>query len=179
MSICKTYLAGLFLLPLVATILPPIALAEGPGLGQPLDEAEIPFYARYVLPDGSGLPAGSGTAAQGREIYQANCGSCHGETGSEGPITPPVGPNETYPNSAGQHWPYATALFDYIRRAMPFNAPKSLSDDEVYAVTAFILHRNGLLDEAEALSADNLPAIEMPNRDNFIDLWARQAETPY
>jgi cytochrome c len=175
----RTYLAGLFLLPLFAATSPTIARADGPGLGQPLNDGDIPIFARYVMPDGTGLPAGSGTATQGREIYQAQCGSCHGETGSEGPITPPVGPTEAFPKPAGQHWPYATALFDYIRRAMPFNAPKSLSDGEVYALTAFILHRNGLLGEEDVLSADNLAAIEMPNRDNFLDLWAQQGDEPY
>jgi cytochrome c len=179
MFIFRPHLLALVLLAGLLVTVPTIVWAEGPGLGQPLNEADIPFYARYVMPDGSGLPAGSGTAAQGQEVYQVKCGSCHGETGTEGPITPPVGPTDVFPKPAGQHWPYATALFDYIRRAMPFNAPKSLSDDEVYALSAFILHRNGLLGEDEALNADNLPAIEMPNRDNFLDLWAQQGDRPY
>jgi cytochrome c len=155
------------------------AFADGPGLGEPLSENEIPIYARYVMPDGTGLPPGSGTAIQGLPIYQAQCGSCHGETGVEGPIMPPVGPNELWDKPAGRHWPYATTLFDYIRRAMPFHAPKSLSDDEAYAVTAYILHRNGLVTEDEVLNEANLPDVEMPNRENFIDLWATQRDKPY
>jgi cytochrome c len=158
---------------------PAAAVAEGPGLGQPLAEDEIPVYARYVMPDGAGLPPGGGTALEGRAVFEAQCGACHGETGAEGPIMPPVGPSETYDKPAGRHWPYATTLFDYIRRAMPFPHPKSLSDDEVYAVTAFILFRNGLVAEDEVVSADNLAGVAMPNRDNFIDLWAKNKDAPY
>ena len=98
---------------------PPSVFAEGPGLGEPLSESEISIYDRYVMPDGTGLPPGSGTALQGQPIYQAQCGACHGETGAEGPIMPPVGPNELWDKPAGLHWPYATTLFDYFRRAMP------------------------------------------------------------
>ncbi|MDU8945769.1 c-type cytochrome [Ovoidimarina sediminis] len=153
--------------------------AEGPGLGQPVSANEIPFYATYVMPDGRGLPEGGGTAAEGAEIYAAQCTSCHGETGTEGPVMPPVWPNELWPKSVGKHWPYATTLFDYIRRAMPLNDPKSLSDDEVYALAAFILARNGIIDEGLAMTAKTLPTVEMPNRDNFIDVWATQGEKPW
>ena len=92
---------------------------------------------------------------------------------------PPVGPNELWDKPAGLHWPYATTLFDYTRRSMPFHTPKSLSDDEVYAVTAYILHRNGLVTEDEVLNEANLADVEMPNRSNFIDLWATQGDKPY
>ena len=156
-----------------------MALADGPGLGQPLSEDDIPVYARYVMPDGTGLPPGSGTAIQGQLIYQAQCGSCHGETGVEGPIMPPVGPNELWDKPAGRHWPYATTLFDYIWRAMPFDAPKSLNHDEVYAVTAYILYRNDLVAEDEIVNEENLASVEMPNRENFINLWATQGDKPY
>jgi len=163
----------------LVTFAPTLALADGPGLGKPLSEEEIPVYARYVMPDGTGLPPGSGTAVQGQPIYQAQCSSCHGETGIEGPIMPPVGPNEVWAKPAGRYWPYATALFDYIRRAMPFDAPKSLSDDEAYALTAYILYRNDLVPETEVLNEENLAHIEMPNRINFINLWAKQKDKPY
>ena len=163
----------------LAAIAPVTALADGPGLGRPLGEDEIPAYARYVMPDGAGLPPGSGTAAQGQPIYAAQCASCHGETGTEGPIMPPVGPTEAFAKPAGQHWPYATTLFEYIRRAMPFDAPKSLSDDEVFALTAYILHRNGLVAEDEVMDAGTLANVALPNRDNFIDLWATQGDKPY
>ena len=161
------------------TFAPLVALADGPGLGQPLSDHEVPVYARYVMPDGTGLPPGSGTAIQGQAIYEVQCGSCHGETGVEGPIMPPVGPNALWDKPAGRHWPYATTLFDYIWRAMPFDVPKSLSNDEVYAVTAYILPRNGLVTKDEALNEANLADIEMPNRGNFIDLWATQGDKPY
>ncbi len=155
------------------------AHAEGPGLGQPLAADEIPFYATYVKTDGEGLPAGSGTAAEGAELYAAQCAACHGATGTEGPVMPPVWPNEIWPKAVGKHWPYATTLFDYIRRAMPLDAPKSLTDDEVYALAAFILERNGLIGADIAMTAETLPGVEMPNRDNFIDVWATQGATPW
>ena len=154
-------------------------LADGPGLGQPLSPDEIPLYASYVMPDGSGLPAGSGTAEEGAVLYAERCAVCHGATGTEGPVMPPVGPNEVWAKPAGRHWPYATTLFDYIRRAMPFDAPKSLSDDEVYALTAFILDRNGVIPEGAAIDAQSLPEVVMPNRDAFIDVWATQGEKPW
>jgi cytochrome c len=157
----------------------PFAHADSPGLGQPLAPDEIAFYARYTMPDGRGLPAGSGTAAQGAEIYAAQCAHCHGATGVEGPIMPPVAPNDLWPKAAGHHWPYATTLFDYIRRAMPFDAPKSLSDNEAYALAAYILYRNGVIEEEHILNADTLPTVAMPNRDNFLDVWATQGEKPW
>lgn len=163
----------------VMTLLSTPTLAEGPGLGQPLGENEIPFYARHVMPDGTGLPQGSGTATLGEPLYVEKCGFCHGATGVEGPIQPLVGPNETYPTAAGQHWPYATTLFDYTRRAMPFNAPKSLTVDEVFALVAYVLYRNGLIGADDEINAENLADIAMPNKDNFVDLWARQGDKPY
>lgn len=157
----------------------PMAQADGPGLGAPLSPTEIPTYARYVMPDGDGLPAGNGTTAEGADIYAQRCARCHGESGTEGPIMPPVGPNEVWAKPAGRHWPYATTLFDYIRRAMPFDAPKSLADDEVYALAAFILHRNRVIEADQTMNAETLPIVEMPNRDNFIDVWARHGEKPW
>jgi len=163
----------------LTAVLPAAASDEGPGLGQPIAEDEIPSYFRPVMPDGTGLPPGSGTAVEGQPIYEAQCGFCHGETGIEGPIMPLVGPSPDYATPAGAYWPYAPTLFDYIQRAMPFYAPKSLSDDEAYAVTAYILFRNGLITEDATMDASSLPAVQMPNRDNFIDLWALQGATPY
>lgn len=161
-------------------ILNPVSAgAEGPALGQPLEEDEIPALARAVLPDGAGLPPGGGTASQGRPVYAEQCGYCHGETGLEGPIMPLVGPNESYAKPAGAYWPYATTLFDYIRRAMPFHAPKSLTDDETYALTAYILWRNAVISQEEVMDATSLPAVSMPNREMFRDLWDRQGSEPY
>lgn len=173
MSIHK-YLAAAVLI-----VTAPVAQAESPNLGTPLTPEEIPTYARYVMPDGRGLPDGGGSAEQGAEIYALRCAGCHGETGVEGPIMPPVGPNEVWAKPAGRHWPYATTLFDYIRRAMPFDAPKSLTNEEVYALAAYILHRNGLVDEDQVINADTLPKVEMPNRDYFINVWATQGDKPW
>lgn len=153
--------------------------AHAQDLGKPLTDEDIPFYARHVLPDGTGLPQGSGTAAEGAEIYASYCASCHGVTGTEGPIEPVVDPAHNFARPAGQFWPYATTLFDYTRRAMPFHQPKSLSDDEVYALTAFILFRNGLIDETTRIDADTLPTVAMPNRSNFVNLWDLQKGLPY
>ncbi len=162
-----------------AAVFATASLAEGPDLGETLSVDEIPFYATYAMPDGRGLPNGSGTAAEGAEIYAAQCTNCHGETGTEGPVMPPVWPNELWPKSVGKHWPYATTLFDYIRRAMPLDAPKSLTNDQAYALAAFILERNGIIDSGMAMTAETLPAVEMPNRDNFIDVWAKQGAKPW
>lgn len=153
--------------------------AAGPGLGQPLAADEVPTFATYIMPDGRGLPTGGGTAVEGAALYAEHCASCHGATGVEGPIMPPVGPNDVWPKSAGKHWPYATAIFDYTRRAMPFDAPKSLSDDETYAITAWILHANGLIGEDDAMNAETLPAVVMPNLENFVDVWALQGDKPW
>ena len=155
------------------------ASAESPGLGQSLADKDIPFYARYVMPDGIGLPDGRGSAVMGKPVWEKQCAACHGQTGSEGPIMPPVGPTPAYPKSAGKFWPYSTTLFEYIRRAMPFPTPKALSNDDVYAVTAFILYKNGLIKEDTVIDAKSLPTIAMPGRDNLIDLWAKQREKPY
>jgi len=160
-------------------VAPTVVRAEGPGLGQPLSPDEIPRFATYVMPDGRNLPSGHGSATEGAEIYAGQCASCHGATGIEGPIMPPVGPNKVWAKPAGRHWPYATTLFDYIRRAMPFNAPKSLSDDQVYALAAFILYRNGVIAEDAVMDAESLPKVVMPNRDKFVDVWATQGNKPW
>lgn len=160
------------------------ALADGPGLGRPLSPDEIPSYATYILPDGAGLPVGMGSVARGRDLYAEQCAACHGETGTEGPITPLVAPDVTSSaanssQAAGAYWPYATTLFDYVRRAMPFQNPKSLADDDVYAITAFLLFQNGIIEEDVILDEASLPSVVMPNRDGFIDLWALQGDEPY
>ena len=152
----------------------PAAVAEGPGLGAPLSPDEIPAFAIHIMPDGTGLPEGSGAAAEGAEIYEFQCGFCHGETGSEGPIEPLVAPQPgDFSRAAGIYWPHATTLFDYIRRAMPFHAPKSLDDDEVYALTAYILAQNGVIDETDVMDAITLPRVRMPNLEKSINQWAK------
>lgn len=148
--------------------------AETPHLGKPLDEAAIANWDISILPDGTGLPKGSGTAAQGAVIFAEKCAACHGDNGKGGGAAAAlVGEQKIVGISASQKtiknfWPYATTIFDFIRRAMPFTAPRSLSDDEVYALTAYILSENKLVDAKEVMNAETLPKVKMPNRDNFI-----------
>ncbi len=139
------------------------------GLGRPATAAEIGRLDHDVRPDGTGLPAGSGTAATGKAVYAAKCAACHGVTGVEGPHNRLVArADHAKEKTIGNYWPYATTLFDYIRRAMPYNAPGSMTDEEVYGVTAFLLRANGLLDSTAVLDAGTLPAVVMPARRRFV-----------
>ena len=150
------------------------ALAEGPGLGRLAIPDEIASWDISIGPDGAGLPPGRGTPKQGETVYAEKCGACHGEKGAGKPNDQLVGGRGSLSSdqvpikTVGSFWPYATTLFDYIRRAMPLNASKSLSDDEVYAVAAYILQLNGIIGEADAMDAQTLPQVRMPNRDGFI-----------
>jgi mono/diheme cytochrome c family protein len=148
--------------------------AEGPQLGQPAAPDEIASWDISIAPDGAGLPPGSGTPKQGEAVYVEKCLPCHGEKGSGKPNDQLVGGagslvgGQAPVKTVGSFWPYATTLFDYVRRAMPLNAPKSLTDDEVYAVAAYILQLNGIIKENEVMNAQSLPKVRMPNRDGFI-----------
>jgi cytochrome c len=141
------------------------------GIGQPAAADEVRRLDIDVRPDGSGLPPGQGTVAQGRALYGQRCAACHGPTGHEGGAAEPLASTEPWrPGvrpTVGNYWPYATTIYDYINRAMPLDRPGSLSPDEVYAVTAYLLHENGLLAEDAALDARLLPMIRMPNVDAF------------
>jgi mono/diheme cytochrome c family protein len=150
-----------------------VSLAETPHLGKPLDEAAIANWDISILPDGTGLPRGSGTPAQGAPIFAEKCSACHGDNARGGAAAALVDDRKLAGISASQKtiknfWPYATTIFDFIRRAMPFNAPRSLSDDEVYALTAYILAENKLIGANDTMNAETLPKVKMPNRDNFI-----------
>ena len=150
-----------------------VSLAETPHLGKALDEAAIANWDISILPDGAGLPKGSGTSAQGAVIFAEKCSACHGDNGKGGVAAALVNDRKLAGISASQKtiknfWPYATTIFDFIRRAMPFTAPRSLSDDEVYALTAYILAENKLIDANDTMNAETLPKVKMPNRDNFI-----------
>lgn len=143
------------------------------GLGRPATAAEIAGWNIDIDRQGRNLPAGSGTVAHGKEVFDAQCMACHGDKGQGGIGDRLVGGqgNLTSPNpikTVGSFWPYATTLFDYIRRAMPMNAPSSLSDDDVYAVSAYVLNINGIIPDDASLDAKSLPAVQMPNRDGFI-----------
>jgi cytochrome c len=142
------------------------------GIGKTPDKALIEAWNIDIAPDGANLPEGSGSVAQGKGIFEARCVACHGEHGTEGPMDRLAGGKGTLDTdkpvkTVGSYWPYATTLYDYIHRAMPFDAPQSLSPDEVYAVSAYVLNLNGILPDDAVLDRKSLPKIKMPNRDGF------------
>ena len=147
------------------------ALAAGPNLGQPLTHSDLAQWEIHVYPDGKGLPPGSGTMAQGAPIFAQKCAHCHGEAGKGATNAALVGapPIKTIdaPRTIANFWPYATTVFDYIRRAMPWQSPRTLTNDEVYALTAYILALNKLIGENDVMNAETLPKVQMPNRDGF------------
>ncbi|WFU75340.1 cytochrome c [Bradyrhizobium sp. CB2312] len=150
------------------------AQAQSPfGIGRPATAAEVAGWNIDVGRDGSNLPKGSGSVAHGREVYAQQCASCHGDKGEGGLGDRLAGGQGTIGTAkpvrtVGSYWPYAPTLFDYIRRAMPQNAPQSLGDDDVYAVSAYVLNLNGLVGADAILDAKSLAAIRMPNRDKFV-----------
>ncbi len=147
--------------------------AERFDFGKPATQKQIAGWNIDVDPDGTGAPAGHGTVTQGKEIYANKCASCHGDKGQGKPMDRLVGGQGTLASAkpvktVGSYWPYASTVFDYIRRAMPFNAPGSLSNDEVYSVTAYLLYMNGIVDKNAKLDKEQIAQIKMPNRDGFI-----------
>jgi cytochrome c len=158
-----------------------LALGAGPNLGKPISPADAAVWDIDIEPSGAGLPPGGGTSDHGASIFAEQCSACHGEGGrgattstSGAPAAPPVvsdvkrnGIDDTTLTIAN-YWPYATTLFDYIRRSMPWTSPRSLTDDQVYALTAYILAQNKLIDPNQEINAQTLPRVEMPNRDGFI-----------
>jgi len=148
----------------------------GPNLGQDVKPEEIAAWDISIPPDGAGLPPGSGIAAEGEAVYNAKCAGCHGVEGIKGPADPLAGGIGTLASkkpikTVGSYWPYATTLFDYIRRAMPFSAPQSLTNDEVYALSAYILCLNNIIDPEVQMDAKTLPQVKMPNRYGFVSYW--------
>ena len=158
-----------------------LAFGEGRNLGRPIVPADMAPWDIDIEPSGEGLPVGSGTSDQGAPIFADNCAACHGDGGrgattttSGAPAAPPVvsdmkrsGIDDTTLTIAN-FWPYAPPLFDYIRRAMPWTSPRSLTDDQVYALTAYILAENKLIDAKQVINAQALPKVQMPNRNGFI-----------
>jgi mono/diheme cytochrome c family protein len=129
-----------------------------------------------IMPNGEGLPVGTGTVAQGAKLFKQKCAACHGPNGigaSADPLVGEVGSlSSEYPEkTVNSYWPYATTLFDYIRRAMPINAPFSLTPDEVYSLSAYILNQDAIIEENVELNEENLAKIIMPNRLGFINLY--------
>ncbi len=161
----------------VLALVPAGAGAQTLGIGRPAGPAEIAGWDIDVRPDGAGLPPGSGSVAQGGQVFAQACQACHGAGGEGSAVAPAlaggIGSLATdHPlRTVGSYWPYATTVFDYIRRAMPFNAPQSLTPDQVYAVSGYVLHLNGLLGADAVLDARTLPKVEMPNRDGFRPIY--------
>src|SRR4029434_577264 len=152
---------------------------EIPNLGRPATPAEIAGWDISIGPDGMGLPPGSGTPEQGAVVYAQKCQSCHGEKGAGKPNDQLVGGQGTLVSKSpvrtiGSYWPYATTVFDYVRRAMPYTESKSLTNDGVYAVTAYLLHLNGIIAAQDAMNAQSLQQVKMPNRDNFIVVYPKE-----
>lgn len=168
------------LLALGAIVVALLAQDEDPkfGFGREPTEAEIEALDIDVMPDGTGLPPGEGTVAEGRALYYQLCASCHGVTGTEGPNDVLVGrePRDGFPfgtdpsltKTVGNYWPYATTLYDYTNRAMPFDEPGSLEPNEVYSLVAFILFMNELIEEDVVMDSNALPEVAMPARDRFV-----------
>jgi S-disulfanyl-L-cysteine oxidoreductase SoxD len=144
------------------------------GVGRTPTADELKAIDIDVTPDGRGLPPGSGTAATGKTIYANRCVTCHGTTGVEGPQDILVGGRDTLKAPArplktvGSYWPYATSLWDYLRRSMPFDHPGTMTADEIYATTAYLLFLNGIVGEQDVLNQTTLPQVRMPNRDGFV-----------
>jgi S-disulfanyl-L-cysteine oxidoreductase SoxD len=157
---------------LAPATLAPAADTGSLGLGHTAMPAEIAGWDIDVRADGKGLPPGHGSVRDGAKIFAETCAACHGANGEGKPADRLVGGFGTLATSkpvrtVGSYWPYATTLFDYIRRAMPFNAPQSLTADQVYAVSAYILYLNKIVSEDAVLDAATLPNIAMPNRNGF------------
>lgn len=165
-----------------------MAYAQSHGLGRTATAEEIRRHDMVIPPSGAGLPVGSGTAEKGKAVYAAQCARCHGATGREGPEDVLVGgigtlssarPNKT----VGSYWPYATTLWDYVNRSMPFDRPGMLPPDDVYSVVAYVLQLNGIVSTTDVLDATSLPKVRMPNRDGFVpdgrpDTGARRRTSP-
>jgi len=149
------------------------AFAQAPNLGKPLSEADIKAWDITVLPDGTNLPAGKGTAAEGAKLYlEKGCIACHNEAGKGGPSAALASDAKLDRIEAAKtianFWAQSTTVYDFIRRAMPWNAPRTLSDDETYKLTAYVLYLNKLIGENDEMNAQTLPKVKMPNAGNFI-----------
>jgi cytochrome c len=151
-------------------------IAQSPtfGLGHTPTPGEVQAIDIEVTPDGRGLLPGNGTAGVGQTVYANRCATCHGPSGKEGPQDVLVGGNGTLKapsrplKTVGSYWPYATTLWDYLRRTMPFDHPSTMTPDEVYATTAYVLYINGIIGADEVLDRTTLPRVKMPNREGFV-----------
>jgi len=153
-----------------------LSYAQHPNLGRPLTPDEISKLDITVAPDGSGLPPVSGSVSQGAKVYADKCQSCHGPKGQGGPQDQLTGGVGTITSAKPvktpvSYWPTATTIFDYVRRAMPLESPESLTNDEVYSVTAYLLSVDDVVPQDAVLDAKSLPQVKMPNRDGFVRWW--------
>lgn len=158
---------------LICALLLPPATTAADDLGQPATQSQIKAWNDDVSPSGDNLPPGSGSVSQGQHIYAASCAACHGAQGQGGPMDRLVGGagslNTAKPvKTVGSYWPHATTVFDYIRRAMPFTSPGTLTNDQVYAVAGYILYMNGIVPQNAVMNAKSLAALKMPNQPNFL-----------
>ena len=144
------------------------AAAETPGLGKSVTEADLALWDISIGPDGAGLPPGSGTPAQGKAVYEQKCESCHGKDGAGGRNAALV---STKDRTVTNYVPHATTIFDFTRRAMPWPQPKTLTADETYAVTAYLLALAKIIGENDVMNAETLPKVRMPNRDGFVSKY--------
>ena len=174
MSRSAKLIYGAVVLTAALAAMPAVAKVGEYGIGKPATPEEIAGWDIDIRPDGKGLPPGSGSVEDGEMLYEEKCASCHGSfgegvgrypvlAGGEGTLT-----DERPDRTIGSYWPYASTVWDYIHRAMPFPQPQSLTDDEVYAITAYVLNLNDLVDDDFVLTQDNLASIEMPNKDGFF-----------
>jgi S-disulfanyl-L-cysteine oxidoreductase SoxD len=172
----STFRSAAFLLAAALCLAASVHSAQGPHLGRPLTPDEVRKIDITVAPDGKGLPPGSGSVSAGEALYVQKCQACHGPRGAGEPMEQLTGGVGSL--SSGKpiktpvsYWPAATTLFDYIRRAMPITSPQSLTNDEVYALTAYILSIDGIVPKDAVLDAKSLPQVKMPNRDGFVRWW--------
>ena len=156
-----------------AAVAPVAAQLRTYGLGRPPSAEEVKAWDLTIPADGQGLPPGSGTAARGKPIYAERCASCHGEKGEDSKYSVLVGGHDTLATAKplltiGSFWQHAPTLWSYINRAQPTDEPGSLTADQVYAVTAYLLYLNGIIGENDLMDAQRLPQVKMPNRDGFV-----------
>jgi S-disulfanyl-L-cysteine oxidoreductase SoxD len=174
----STFKYGVFLPAVALCLLPSVCSAQGPNLGRALTPEEIRKADITVWPDGRGLPPGSGSVSAGAAVYAKNCQVCHGALGAGKPQDQLTGGLGTLASAKpvktpASFWPTATTLFDYTRRAMPIVSPQSLTNDEVYAVTAYLLSIDGIVPADTVLDAKSLPRVKMPNKDGFVSWWPK------
>lgn len=151
---------------------------QSPNLGQPASKTQIEEWDRDIFPNGKGLPGGSGNAKKGKVVYQQHCQTCHGIDGTGDSADELAGAQHTLTDDSpdkviGNYWPYATTIFDFTRRSMPLHAPGILSNNELYAVTAYLLFLNGIVDEFQIMNNRTLANIKMTNREGFINMYRK------